>query len=110
MNKLTSAVIAVALIVIAVNMTYSNIPKTAEKAPADIEEKVLPVMGRVTFPFDGYGATVGFLVKDGDSYNILRYDEGSMADNDAFQPKYVTYAKFSNGKVAWNPVTVQKFN
>jgi hypothetical protein len=80
-----------------------------KKESVAIEEKVLPVIGRVTLVFDGQGATMGLLVKDGDDLKILHYDQSSSAANTDFQPKYVSYVKFTNGNVAWNPLTVEVF-
>jgi len=110
MNKLFDFVVSIALVVIAINMTYSNFPKTAEKQDQGIEEKVSPVIGRATFTFDGLGASVGFLIKEGDEYKIARYDQGSSAANDGYQPKFLTMVKLTNGKVVYNPLQVEKFN
>lgn len=110
MNRFTSAVIALALVVIAANMTYSNIPKTVEKSSASLEEKILPVIGRASITFDGLGVTTGFLVKDGEDLKIARYDAGSMAANENYQPKYLTMIKCSNGQTVYNPLHVDKFN
>jgi hypothetical protein len=110
MNKLFGFVVSVALVVIAINMTYSNFPKTVEKQDQGIEEKVYPVIGRVTFTLDGFGTSVGFLIKEGDEYKIARYDQGTMAANEGYQPKFLTMVKFGNGKVVYNPLQVEKFN
>lgn len=110
MNKFIGSIIALALLIIAGNMTYTNIPKPAEQPKVELVEKVLPVLGRVHVTFDGMGSTVGFLAQDGDQFKILHYGPGSNYDNADFKPKFVTYVEMSKGKVAWNPVTVEQFN
>ena len=59
MNRIANVVIAAALILIAVNMTYVNCHSTTsnEQPAAQIEEKVVQVVGRVTLPFDSTGYT-----------------------------------------------------
>jgi hypothetical protein len=109
-NKITSIAISLALIVIAVNMTYSNVTAASPKSPANTEGKVLQVIGRAYVTFDGFGANTGFLVKDGDNFRVLHYDEGSVAANEMFQPKYVSVFQTRNGQVSWAPVSVEGFN
>jgi hypothetical protein len=106
MNKTASFVIALASVVIALNMTYSNFHTADQKPPENMEERVLPVVGRAWTTFDGMGATVGFLVKDGENFKIVPYDSGSMADNPAFLPKYVTTVRYANGQTLVHAITV----
>lgn len=110
MNKFVSAVIAVALVVIAINMTHSNMSEpAAQKTSLEMpKEKVMQVIGRICSDFTGItGGAVGFLATDGTNFKVLPYDERSMAANEAFRPKYVTTAEFENGKIAWSPITVE---
>lgn len=109
MNRISATIIALALVVIALNMTYLNF-ETIPESPKNVEEKVLPVIGRVSLVFDGLGTTVGFLVKDGENFKIATYDEGSMAANEAFQPKYMAMVKFTDGKIAYQPIVVDTFH
>ena len=100
MNKMF--IIAVALVVIALNMTWTNfsneakVPQKSESSVA--KEKVLQVVGRTTMTFDGIGATTGFLVKDGENLRIVHYDQGSHFANPLFQPKYLIAMKFAEDK------------
>ncbi|PJE74064.1 MAG: hypothetical protein COV01_03120 [Candidatus Taylorbacteria bacterium CG10_big_fil_rev_8_21_14_0_10_41_48] len=111
MKNIISSVIALALSVIAINMTYSNIHSTTTsiKNEVKMEQKVVRVVGRVTSVFDGLGADVGFLVKDGDKMSIARYDKGSMADMSDWRPEYVNMITFSDGRTVMDPITVQAF-
>lgn len=106
MNKSASFVIALASVVIALNMTYSNLHKTLQEPPENTGEKVLSVVGRAWTTFDGFGATMGFLVRDGENFKIVPYDSGSMADNPAFLPKYVSTVRYANGQTVVYPITV----
>jgi hypothetical protein len=116
MYKILSFVATLALVVIAINLTYSNTVTIGHQAvvsntaaPAKAEERVFPVLGRVTVTFDGYGSAVGFAVKDGDSMRVLRYDLGSMAANSGFQPQYAMSTVGADGKTYWSYVLVDKF-
>lgn len=110
MSKSYLAVIALALIIIAGNMTYTNINSpAATTTSAESNEKVLPVVGRVWVTLDNL-ASAGFLLKDGNHLKIARYDAGSMAANDAFQPKYMTEVRHSNGQVTYNPIMVDQWH
>lgn len=102
---------AIAMVVIALNMTYSNMRSADPKpAPVTSEEKVLPVVGRVSVAFDGMGADIGFLVQDGPNLQVVRYDEGSMAANRAYQPKLLQVTKFSDGRVMMDSLQLEKFS
>lgn len=108
-NRISNLVIAIALVAIAANMTYSNARKPATE-PVKAEERVVQVIGRVSSVFDGIGVTTGFLAKDGDKLVIVRYDMGSMADNEAYQPKYLNVVKMADGQIVLDNITVEKFN
>ena len=111
--KKIQAVIAIALWVIALNMTYSNFnkgPVTSVPVVVDSEEKVLPVIGRVSVAFDGLGAEVGFLVQDGQNLKLLPFDQGSLASNPAYQPKYLKVTRFADGHVVMDSLQVAKIN
>lgn len=109
--KKIQAVIAIALSVIALNMTFTNFIKGSGTPEASVrEEKVLPVIGRVTSTFDGFGVEIGFLVKDGQDLKVLRYDKGSIADNPAYQPKYLNVTKRSDGSILMDSLQVESFN
>jgi len=103
-----AGIIAVALVIIALNMTYSNFHKPAEKPSVELEQKVLPVIGRAWSTFDEFGIS-SFLVKDGDELKLVPYEK-AMVGNTELQPKFMTMVKFSNGKIAWSPLTVEPFH
>lgn len=110
-KKIVDVVMALALVVIAANMTYSNKHSQAPEQPKQqIEEKIFPVIGRVTWVFDGVGATAGFLVKDGESLKVVSYDQGSRAADPAYQPKYLSVITFTNGNTVCDPITVEEFH
>jgi hypothetical protein len=117
MNIKNSNLITIALIVIALNMTYSTIfgqksvtqSQSTVTQTAQTEDRVLPVVGRASINFDGLGSSVGFVVRDGENFRIVRYDKGSMMDNESFKPKYLTVS--GNGKnLVLDSVTVEAFN
>ena len=114
MNKNSNIIITLALVVIAINMTYSNlrtpasIPVKTEQVKA--EQKVVRVLGRVSSVFDGFGTEVGFLVKDGDKLTIARYDKGSMADLPGYKPQFINVVTYANGQTVLDPITVDQFN
>lgn len=109
MSKIASAVIAVTLVVVAANMTYSNFHEGVCE-PVKTEEKVLQVLGRVSSVFDGFSASVGFLVKDGENLKIVRYDDDSAVYRDEqYQPRYMHLVKWPNGKTLIDPITVDTF-
>ena len=114
MKNISSLFIALALIVIAINMTYSNLHTPnkvlVKSEQVKVEQRVVRVLGRVNSVFDGIGTEVGFLVKDGDKLSIAHYDKGSMADQPGYKPQYVNIVKFANGKTILDPITVDPFN
>ena len=108
--KISIGIVAAALVAIALNMTYSNLHQQPTQTSALVrEEKVLPVIGRVTTSFDGFGAHVGFLARDGNNLTLVHFDPGSMADNSAFEPKYIVVTTLNNGQTVLDPVTVEQF-
>ena len=114
MKNISNAVIALALIVIACNMTYSNLRTPvnvlAKVEQVKAEQKVVRVLGRVNSVFDGMGVEVGFLVKDGDKLAIVRYDQGSMAAQPGYKPEYVNVVTYADGRTDLDPITVELFN
>lgn len=111
--KKIQTVIAIALSVIALNMTYANFSKGPAKSvpvAADNEEKVLPVIGRVSIAFDGLGTEVGFLVQDGQNLKLIPFDQGSLASNPAYQPKYLKVTRFADGHVVMDSLQVAKID
>ena len=111
--KFINGIIALALIAIAINMTYMTYSTTHKMVsrPSNIgEERIAQVIGRVTLPFDGLGVSLGFLVKDGDNLRIIRYDKGSMADISGFEPKFVRTTMLDNGQTVFDPIIIQPFN
>jgi hypothetical protein len=114
MKNISNAVIALALVVIAANMTYSNLraPVNAQIKGERVkaEQKVVRVVGRVSSVFDGFGTEVGFLVKDGDKLEIARYDKGSLADQAGWKPQYINVVTYADGQTVLDPITVEPFN
>lgn len=104
-----------ALVVIAVNTKVISSElvtlntRQQEQISDVMKEKVLPVVGRVTIPFDGLGADVGFLVKDGEQYSVARYG-ALIPDTPGWEPKYITKVKYSNGQVSYAPLLVDSFD
>jgi hypothetical protein len=106
MQKLANIVMAVSLAVIAVNMTVNNTSKPAPE-PKKVTEEIVPVLGRAYTEFDGIGISdTGFLVKKGSEFKMLRYDEGSIAANPQYKPKYMKVINWGDGKETYVPLTV----
>ena len=98
--------IALSLVVVAANMTVSNLNVIGDDGQATpVPEKVVEVIGKATLPFDGIGATVGYIVKDGTSYKIVRFDGGSMAAQTA-SPEFLTVYEADNGEIYTQPILV----
>lgn len=98
---------ALAMSVIALNLSYSTLNHTAAPKPTTAVEKVLPVVGRA---FSGSDATTGFLVKDGNDYKIVRYDSGSVFSNEAFRPTHISEVTLPNGTVSYAAVAFMPFS
>lgn len=88
------SVIAIALVVIAANLTYQTV--TTSKAQAQKEtirpfaqEQVVKVLGKYEVQFDGLGATTGFLVESKEGLYVVPFDKGSMAGASA-SPEYLS--------------------
>lgn len=109
-NRTTGIFSAIALAIIAVNMTISNMrqPAAVVPEPSKPEEKVVQVVGRVTSVFDGLGAETGFLVKDGNELRVVPCDPGSLMSQKGFQPEYLTVMKWTNGQTSLNALTVDR--
>jgi hypothetical protein len=109
-------VATIVLVVIAINLTYTNITNleasinASAKQEAKVENKVVKVLGRVSSVFDGLGAENGFLVKNGDKMEIIHCDQGSMASQPGWKPQYLNVVTFADGRTVMNPVTVETFN
>jgi hypothetical protein len=106
MSRTCSIMMVAVLTVIAGNMTYSNLKQPAQEQVKQMDEKVLPVIGRLSMTFDGRGVDVGFLVRDGETLKIIRVDKGSMMDNKAFKPKYLTVCTHNDGSTTLDSPTV----
>lgn len=114
MKKNSNIIIALALIAIALNMTYTNfrmpvsVPSIDQQAKA--AQKVVRVIGRATSVFDGLGSEIGFLVMDGDKMTIARYDAGSMASQPGYKPQYINVVTYADGRTELDPITVEPFS
>jgi hypothetical protein len=108
--KIIGTVIAIALVVIATNLTIMNKTAHAPAPQAKVEERVVEVIGRVDTVFDGLGVDTGFLVRDGNKLSIVHYDQGSLAAQKGYEPKYLVVVKFpGEDKPLINNITVEQF-
>lgn len=90
-------IIAVALVIIAGNLTYTTITNNhSESVEISAREEVVEVVGRYNVVFDGLGKEIGFLVKSSKGMEVIPYDEGSMAANKGWEPKYLQVYWTSN--------------
>ena len=85
MKKILS-IIAVAVVVIAVNLTYTNFSQEKSVSPTELakkvfaQEQVVKVVGKSFIQFDGLESEIGFLVETVNSgLQVIPIDEGSMA-------------------------------
>lgn len=94
-----TAVIAVALVIIALNMTVqsfrstSSAPTVTAVAQSQKDERIvstiLPVVMRASTDYDALGSgTTGFVVQDGASLSFVRCDQGSRLGSMP-TPKYL---------------------
>ncbi|MFZ4500525.1 MAG: hypothetical protein ACOYMZ_03485 [Minisyncoccia bacterium] len=108
--KALLGIIAVALLIIAGNLTYTNVTNNQLKTTdTSAREEVVEVVGRYTTVFDGLGKEIGFLVKSSKGMEIIHYDEGSMAANKGWEPKYlqVSWANNTDKRPIVSPGTVE---
>jgi hypothetical protein len=85
MKKVLS-IIALALIIIAGNLTYTNFSQEKSVSPNEIakkvfaQEQVVKVVGKSFLQFDGLESEMGFLVETANNgFHTIPIDEGSMA-------------------------------
>lgn len=88
------SVIAIALVVIAANLTYGTFIKSKEQNQKETirpfaKEEVVKVLGKYEVQFDGFGATTGFLVEAKHGLDVIPFDKGSMAGASA-SPEYLS--------------------
>lgn len=112
-TRLSLAVIAIALSLIAINMTYANFAGQKVEETAKIQapepEEILKIVGRATDVFDGIGVESGFVATDGVRLRLVPYDRGSMAATPGWKPQYIKLVKY-DGQTIVAPVTVDQFN
>lgn len=83
-------VIALALIVISVNMSYQTFTsKGTDEKHSFAKEQVVKVLGKYEVQFDGMGAETGFLVETKDGLEVVPFDKGSLAGT-ATAPEYLS--------------------
>ena len=98
------------LIVIAVNLTIMTSKTlspstTAKLLPVETPDNVMEVISKVSVDFDGFGADVGYLVKDGNRLTVAHVGSGSMLDR-MVAPKYLTKVMYSNGETHYWPLSL----
>lgn len=111
MTQTLRSITAVAMLVIAANMTYSNFKPQEISTPSTTsvvaQEEVLEVIGRVLIPVDGPVATKGFLVRTSDGgTRVIHYDTGSHFDNEDWQPAYLLERKYGNDRPIYTPAVL----
>lgn len=108
--KAIASIIALALIAIAINLTIMTVQQGQSSNEHQLRGKVngvdselVEVVSRVTMPYDGIGATYGYLVRRGNELDVVYYDQGShLANMDA--PKYLEVVRYADGKTGIQPV------
>lgn len=102
MTSAAMVVIAWNVVLIAVHLAV--IEKTLVEAnQIKPSEEVVSIVGKCDIAFDGNGATVGFIVKNGEKMELVRFDVASpFAKTDA--PKYLLRTKYADGKIDYSPL------
>ncbi len=104
----TTNVIALALVVIAANLTISTFRSSKSgitQQPLVVKYSVVKVIEKAATDYDGMGAgSYGFVVKDGEQLGFVEYDKGSMFDK-MEMPKTLLIADFGENKKVITPLT-----
>ncbi len=109
-DKFLEMIRTIALAVIAINLIYSNIHQRDRQTQAmAVDSRVVEVMGRATVTIGGYNARPAFLIKDGDKFGLVDYDQGSVADQPGFKPEYLRIIKTGEGGSTLTPFTIERF-
>lgn len=110
-HNLVSVFGVIALVVIAANLTYSNL--RLDPAPTT-NSRIVEVVGRAHSNVHRYGGRHGFLVKDGDRFAVAYYDHLTHSSNPAmnwdYKPKFLRLVKLEDGREVIGNLSVEPFN
>lgn len=116
----TKIITTLALVAIAINMTYSNfrtaagnssaiaIAEEQSRKPLEVEEKVLPVLGQAWVTFDGFGSKLGYMVKDGENLKIVRPNKVLAIETAEWKPRFFSKVNFK-GEETYMPIVLEQY-
>ncbi|OHA59791.1 MAG: hypothetical protein A2589_03045 [Candidatus Vogelbacteria bacterium RIFOXYD1_FULL_46_19] len=86
----------------------NSLSRMSEQESTLVYEEVVEVVGLATYPFDGLGATVGYLVKSHDGLKVIPLSQGLMGKEpvEIARPQFLTVLHSSTGEMHYNALLV----